>query len=305
MRHQYPTTGHSSLCSVALAAALALFPLFLPAPASSAAPDGFYTGGSTATGSEPTVRGGTSFAPKLRPSLRSMGERKWDRVVRQNSEIGCAAASLATILTYYFDFPTTEQEVLAGLYSEALSRPAPNLREDLIYRGFNLLHVRNVARTGGLVAAGFRMKTKDLPQVRIPTITRVTIRGYDHFVVFKEARNGRVFVADPSFGNTVYRLPDWERIWSGVMMGFVRPGEGAVKEHELALRGEDLTFLTWEETERLFARLQYQDPTPIDGGSRVASRSIFEFVIPQIEGLQAVFPKVIFNRIEFGEDITF
>ena len=89
------------------------------------------------------------------------------------------------------------------------------------------------------------------------------------------------------------------------MMGFVRPGQGAVAEHELELREEDLTLLTWKETERLFARLQYQDPTPIDGGSRVASRSIFEFVVPQIEGLKSVFPTVIFNRIEFGEDITF
>lgn len=303
-QHPLPTKtprarAHGLVCTALLVSA-SLWLGAAPAQALEA-----YTGGTSATGADPSIRGTAHVGPRIRVKVKSLLERKWENVVKQESEIGCSAAALATILTYYFDFPTTEREVLQALYSEALSRPAPNLEEDLLYQGFNLLHVRNVARSGGLVAAGFRVKIENLPDVRIPVITRVTIRGYDHFAVFRAARNGRVYIADPAFGNTVYRLADFEKIWSGFMMGFIRRGAGAVEDHLLSVQERDQTLLTWEEVSRIIDRLPVQDHTPVTGVDVVTTLSFFDFVRPQISGLRSVFPTLIINRREFGEDITF
>jgi predicted double-glycine peptidase len=257
------------------------------------------------TGSEARIRGTTHAAARVRVPVTSLDELRWRNVVRQRTEIGCAAASLATILTYYFDFPATEEEMVQALYSEALAAPAPDLEEDVLYRGFNLYHVRNVAQKGGLVGAAFHVDVESIQEVRIPVITRVTIRGYDHFVVFREARGGRVYIADPAFGNTVYRLQSFEKIWSGVMMGFLRRGEGAIAEHLLAAERDDERFLTWEQVSRVVDRLGTPGVPEPRSGALVTNISIAPFFRPQIQGLESALPSVIYNYMEFGEKITF
>lgn len=256
-------------------------------------------------GAETTVRGTAHAGARIRVPVTSLAELRWRNVVRQDTEIGCAAASLATLLTYYFNFPATEEEMVQALYSEALAAPAPDLEGDLLYRGFNLHHIRNVAQKGGLVAAAFHVDVESIEKVRIPVITRVAIRGYDHFVVFREARGGRVYIADPAFGNTVYRLQSFEKIWSGVMMGFLRRGEGAIAEHLLALEPEDERFLTWEEVSRVVDRIGSPRVTAPDLGATVLRISTAPFYVPQIKGLESALPALIFNYVEFGDKITF
>jgi hypothetical protein len=256
-------------------------------------------------GAETTIRGTAHASARVRVPVTSLYDFRWRNVVRQRTEIGCAAASLATILTYYFDFPATEEEMVQALYSEALAAPAPELEGDLLYRGFNLYHVRNVAQKGGLVGAAFHVDLESIQDVRIPVITRVTIRGYDHFVVFRAADRGRVYIADPAFGNTVYRLKSFEKIWSGVMMGFLRRGQGAVAEHLLAVERGDERFLTWEQVSRVIDRLGSPRVPGPDFGALVANVSIAPFIYPQIQGLESALPSYIFNYMEFGEKITF
>ena len=97
-----------------------------------------------------TLRGGTSAAPRLSLDVRSLSEMRWDNVVRQETEISCAAASLATILNYYFGFPTDEDEMLQALYAEARRTYPPGTADEVIRRlGFNLRHIRDVAFRGG------------------------------------------------------------------------------------------------------------------------------------------------------------
>jgi len=251
------------------------------------------------------VRGSAAAAPKLHVEVKSLLEQKWSHVVRQRTDIGCGAASLATILTYYFDFPTDEDEMVQALHSEALAAPAPNLERNIRFNGFNLRQIRNVAKKGGLVAAAFRVKPEDLPDVKLPVITRVTIRGYDHFVVFKEARNGRVFIADPAFGNTVYRLRDFEKIWSGVMMGFLRRGQGPVAQHLLQVAAADQRNLTWRETSRL---LRPKVPAAVRLPAVFLTAPVVDpSVLPEsLQGLSgSALPTFIFNTVDFGGEITF
>jgi predicted double-glycine peptidase len=252
---------------------------------------------STATGAtlpQPGLRGSASGGPTIRAKVKSLHELRWENVIRQQLDIGCGAAALATILTYYFDFPSTEEELFQPLLAAALKEGGPDVRDV----GFHLGHIRDVAARGGLAAAAFRVEEKNLGRIRIPAIVRITIHGYDHFVVFKEARNGRIYVADPAFGNTSYRLRSFGKIWSGVMMGFSRRAGQRPLDHLLVVRPEDERVIASEEIMRL-AAVRESAPTPATG-LHFYNISTFPLIAgPRVPGLRSVFPFLLGNRIEF------
>jgi predicted double-glycine peptidase len=242
---------------------------------------------------QPGLRGNAVQGIRIGVGVKSLNEMRWENVIRQGQDISCGAAALATILTYYFDFPTTEEEMFHPLLALAMKEAGPDVREV----GFNLRHMRDVAARGGLAAVAFRLTEKNLPQVRVPGIMRVTIRGYDHFLVFKQARGGRVYVADPAFGNTSYRLRSFSKIWSGVLMAFSRrTGEHPV-DHLLAVRPEDKRVIETEDIMRV-----------ADGLLRVPAEvrlpeyfvfSKFPYIEPGVAGLESVFPSLLWKRIDF------
>ena len=242
---------------------------------------------------QPGLRGGATGGPRIGVKVKSLHEMRWQNVVRQQLDIGCGAAALATILTYYFDFPTTEEEMFHPLMNEALKRAGP----DVTQVGFNLRHIRDVAAKGGVVAGAFRVAPRALHKIRIPAIARITLLGYDHFVVFREARHGRVYVADPSFGNTSYTLPAFTKIWSGVIMGFTRRTGGRPTGHFLEVGPQDQRMVSFDEIMRL-ASTERLAPSP-DTGPQFFNISTFPFVQPRITGLRSVFPFFLGNRIEF------
>jgi len=267
---------------------LLILALFLPQSAAAAE---LYTGLPVAT---PGIRGNAVQGTRINVRVKSLQELKWRNVVRQQLDIGCGAAALATILTYYFDFPVTEEEMFNPLMTQALRGAGPDVR--LV--GFNLRHIRNVAAQGGLVGAAFHVSEENLHRIRIPAIARITVHGYDHFAVFKEARGGRVYLADPAFGNTSYRLPQFKKIWSGVLMGFVRRTrvQDLPQDHLLKVRPEDQRSIEADELMRLArADLSANQPhIPV-----IVHFDTFPFIQPSITGTGSIFPKVIGSSQEF------
>ena len=240
----------------------------------------------------PGLRGNSVSGERMRVQVRSLDEIRWQNVVRQKIDIGCGAASLATILTYYFDFPTTEEEMFQPLLTQALKGTGPDVRKV----GVSLKHIRDVAAKGGLAAAAFRVHARNLHKIRIPSIARVTINGYDHFVVFKQARGGRVYVADPAFGNTSYRLKAFEKIWSGVLMGFMRRTGDRPLDHLLLVGENDERVIHTDEIWRLADVDDVGRPAVLN---QFTVFSKFPFIQPQVSGLRSVFPAILFTQTEF------
>ena len=236
-----------------------------------------------------------------RRGIKTVYDLRWEKVTRQKLDVGCGAASLATILTYHFDFPTTEQEIADALWADAAKgHPTAQLKRDVDSRGFSLVNIRNVAEKGGLVAAGFRVEAKDLDKLHIPAITQVTVREFKHFVVIRGAQNGRVFVADPRFGNMTYRLPAFEKIWSGVLVAFSMRGvQGAPAGDVLSVKADDKAGVPLTDAMRnpRLREMPLDQFRLIDQASyRV---STFPYVTPQIEGTESVFPSFIGHQVIF------
>jgi len=122
-------------------------------------------------------------------------------VVLQGFDYSCGSASLATLLTYGTGDGTTEAWVLQTVFETA----TPEQKETIRKKGLSLLDLQRAAEKRGLRAQGFRVHAGQVGRISRPVIVHIRPQGYEHFAVLKGIRGGRVYLADPSFGNV--RLP--------------------------------------------------------------------------------------------------
>ena len=108
-------------------------------------------------------------------------------VVRQTLDYSCGIASLATILSYYFSEPVSEQALLTQYAGEK-----PDISFD---------DLAQLARARGYRALGVSVSYADLLRLRHPAIVALDLGERQHFSVLRRARADGVTLADPSWGN--------------------------------------------------------------------------------------------------------
>ncbi|HZX77016.1 C39 family peptidase [Lysobacter sp.] len=138
--------------------------------------------------------------------VTSLKEARFQTTVRQQYDFSCGSAATATLLTYQYGVPVTEQEVFMRMYE--LGDQA-KIRQ----RGFSLLDMRRFLRTKGFEADGFEQPLDKLFEEGLPAIVLLNDRGYRHFVVVKGLRNGRVLLGDPARGTRAMPRSRFERLW--------------------------------------------------------------------------------------------
>ena len=141
-------------------------------------------------------------------SVLSLKEIRESGAVVQKWDTSCGAAAMATVFTYHFDDPASEQEVAQGLLRQT---------EPLKVRhrgGFSMLDMKRYAEERGYKAIGFRgLSFEDLRYFDAP-IVPVDLYGYNHYVVFKGLMpDGKVWLGDPAYGNRTMSLERFERVW--------------------------------------------------------------------------------------------
>lgn len=123
-------------------------------------------------------------------------------LVRQQYDYSCGSASLATILKYYYDDNGITER---GIIDEILKSKGYELNEnEVLKEGDNIISfsdLSNYAQTKGFKAVGLAVDFDTLSKVKIPVIIFVSVRGIDHFSVYKGMDEEYIYLADPSFGN--------------------------------------------------------------------------------------------------------
>jgi len=146
--------------------------------------------------------------------VRSLFELRNDKVVRQQWDLSCGAAAIATVLTWQLNHPVSEHDVAVAM----LRRTSPLLVRARL--GFSLLDLKIYAATQGFWAAGYgKMTLADLDKMA-PVIVPTRHFGFRHFVVYRGRRGDRVLIADPSFGNRTLPVETFEADWAN-NIGFV------------------------------------------------------------------------------------
>lgn len=136
----------------------------------------------------------------------SLQEAKFHRVVRQRYDFSCGSAALATLLTYHYAHPVTEQQVFKYMW---LRGNQQKIRAE----GFSLLDIKQYLDAHGFRADGFRTTLDKLKQVAVPAIVLITDHGYHHFVVVTGLRAHQVLLADPAIGARVMSAVEFKQLW--------------------------------------------------------------------------------------------
>ena len=139
--------------------------------------------------------------------IQSLKEIREHAVVMQRWETSCAAASLATVLTYALKDPVSERHVAAEMLTK--TEPAKVRARG----GFSLLDMKRFVESRGYLGAAYKnLSFEDLKLFRAP-IVPIRVYGANHYVVLNAISDREVLLADPAFGNRTMPLARFEQVW--------------------------------------------------------------------------------------------
>jgi len=147
--------------------------------------------GDTALISTATMKGGVP--------VKSWKALRDDRVVKQDLDYSCGAASLATILREFYGVNVTEKVVLERMEKDGAA---------------SFADLAQVANEYGFRAQGVALSFEKLHTLKIPAIAYLKYRGDDHFSVIRGfGVDGRVWLGDPSLGNRQFSAAQFKAMW--------------------------------------------------------------------------------------------
>jgi predicted double-glycine peptidase len=140
----------------------------------------------------------------------SMREGRYKNVVPQKFDLSCGAASLATILNYFYNHEVDEIDIIKYMLDQGDEG-------EISQKGFSLLDLKKYAIHKGYLADGYKVQLKALRKLKIPAVILFKSGKYSHFVVFKGMRDDKVYIADPAYGNRSMSIKNFEDNWNGII----------------------------------------------------------------------------------------
>ncbi len=147
----------------------------------------------------------------IRYFVWSYKEIKERQIVMQKFDYSCGAAVLATIVKYYWgDRKVNEATFLDLLPKLKLSEEE---LKDRIENGLTLTDLRNLTNLAGYQATMARVTFRELAQGKVPVVVGITVRGHEHFAVFRGADERYAYLADPIRGNIRTPIRNFRKEW--------------------------------------------------------------------------------------------
>lgn len=143
---------------------------------------------------------------------------RYEATIPQRFDYTCGAASIATVLTYYWQQPTTEAQVIEALRQRYSLKEIARRREtglsfdDLIFAAARL----------GFQAQGARIAIDELPKLRGPAIIQLANSRFQHFVVLRTIGRDVYYVSDPIVGELAMSAAEFRTDFSGYALAIWR-----------------------------------------------------------------------------------
>ena len=138
--------------------------------------------------------------------VTSLKETRFRNTVRQQHDFSCGSAALATLLTAQYGHAVGEQEVFQEMFEGGD-------QGKIKAQGFSMLDMKRYLDAHGFHGEGIVTTTDKLAVAGLPAIVLIRDNGYNHFVVLKGVKNGRVLLGDPSRGTRVVSRSAFETLW--------------------------------------------------------------------------------------------
>ena len=159
--------------------------------------------------------------------VTSLKEARFKTTRQQQFDFSCGSAALATLLTYQYDTPVTEQAVFEAMFERGD-------QEKIKREGFSLLDIKTYLGSHDFQADGFELPLSKLAESKLPAIVLVVDKGYHHFVVVKGLRDGRILIGDPSSGTRAVSLDAFESLWQNKLLFVIHNKQTQAKFNEEA-----------------------------------------------------------------------
>jgi predicted double-glycine peptidase len=185
---------------------------------------------SAATGAmAATMEVSPGVGSRMQLQVWSLRELKVRSVILQKYDYSCGSAAVATLLTYHYGHPITEEVAFHVMFDNGDQRKIQQ-------EGFSLLDMKRFLDGQGYRADGFEVSLDDLSKAGIPAIVLIVDNGYHHFVVIKGVRDNKVLLGDPAVGMRVVPREQFEASWQNRIVFVI---------HESPGRGEFNTARDW------------------------------------------------------------
>ncbi len=149
----------------------------------------------------------------------SMRELKVRSVIIQKYDYSCGSAAVATLLTYHYGNPVTEEVAFRAMFENGD-------QEKIQREGFSMLDMKRFLEARGYRADGFNVSLDDLKNAGIPAIALIVDNGYYHFVVIKGIRDHKILLGDPAVGLRVIPQERFEASWPNRILFVIRESSG-------------------------------------------------------------------------------
>lgn len=146
-------------------------------------------------------------------------KRHYKTVVRQTLDFTCGAAAVATVLTFYWDRPTTELEVLEVI-RKRYTKKEWDQREE---RGVSFEDLIFVAKQLGYDGMGAKVGVDQLAQAAAPLIVHLDKGKFQHFTVLRRVAQDRFYFSDSVLGETSMAREDFEAQYTGNALAISDP----------------------------------------------------------------------------------
>ncbi len=161
---------------------------------------------------------------EMRVKVTSFRDIPFKTVVRQQYDFSCGSAALATLLTYHFGRPTSEQDAFVAMYNIGD-------KEKINKEGFSLYEMKLYLESIGYRADGFRVSLDKIKRVGLPVIALIEWKNYKHFVVIKGFRGSEVLVGDPARGLKFMPEDEFVSYWKDGIAFAIHNADFVGKEH--------------------------------------------------------------------------
>lgn len=138
--------------------------------------------------------------------VTSLKQARFQATTRQQFDFSCGSAALATLLTHHYGYPVSEKSVFEEMFTRGD-------QEKIRREGFSLLDMKNYLNAHQFQGDGFELPLDKLLESGLPAIVLISEKTYQHFVVIKGMRHGRILLGDPSSGTRAVSRSHFERLW--------------------------------------------------------------------------------------------
>ncbi|WGY46160.1 C39 family peptidase [Vibrio sp. ABG19] len=188
--------------------------------------------------------------------VKSYKEMLFGDVYRQQYDFSCGSAAVASLLTYHYETPVSEQDIFKVMFDNGD-------RAVIEQKGFSLFDMKKYLESKGFRADGFNISLEKIRDVGVPGITLVNFDGYQHFVVVKGISNNSIIVGDPSRGTLKMDFERFKQYYQGVVL-LIRNYAEVGRE----------SFITSDD-------FSVHTPSPLATGVRRESLGIFSITLPE------------------------